>query len=58
MNTELAKAQAYSKNDQKQVTAWAGIRNEAAHGNYSNYTDGEVKLMLAGIRDFISRNPA
>jgi hypothetical protein len=46
------------KNDQKQVTAWAGLRNDAAHGNYGNYTDEQVKLMVAGIRDFISRNPA
>jgi hypothetical protein len=58
MNSDLAKAGAYNKNDQKQVTAWAGLRNDAAHGNYSNYTDGEVKLMVAGIRDFITRNPA
>lgn len=58
MNADLAKAGAYSKNDQKQVTAWAGLRNDAAHGNYTNYGPAEVKLMVAGIRDFISRNPA
>jgi hypothetical protein len=58
MNAELAKVAAYTKNDQKQVTAWAGLRNDAAHGNYGNYSDGEVKLMLAGVRDFIGRNPA
>jgi hypothetical protein len=52
MNADLAKGGAYNKNDQKQVTAWAGLRNDAAHGNYSNYGDGEVKLMVAGIRDF------
>jgi hypothetical protein len=40
------------------VTAWAGLRNDAAHGNYSNYGDSEIKLMVAGIRDFISRNSA
>ena len=58
MNADLAKAVAYNKNDQKQVTAWAGLRNDAAHGNYTNYGDNEIKLMVAGIRDFISRNPA
>ncbi len=58
MNSDLAKATAYKKNDQKQVTAWAGLRNDAAHGEYNNYTEGEVKLMVAGIRDFLSRNPA
>jgi hypothetical protein len=58
MNTDLAKAGAYNKNDQKQVTAWAGLRNDAAHGNYGQYGEGEIKLMVAGVRDFISRNPA
>jgi hypothetical protein len=58
MNSDLAKAGAYNKNDQKQVTAWAGLRNDAAHGNYGNYGDSEIKLMVAGIRDFISRIPA
>ena len=58
MNSDMARVMAYNKNDQKQVTAWAGLRNDAAHGNYGNYADGEVKLMLSGIRDFISRNPA
>jgi hypothetical protein len=58
MNSDLAKVPAYDKDDQKQVTAWAGIRNEAAHGNYSSYSIEQVSLMVAGIRDFISRNPA
>jgi hypothetical protein len=58
MNTDLAKKGAYTKNDQQQVTTWARYRNDAAHGNYSNYTNGEIRLMVAGIRDFISRNPA
>jgi len=58
MNTDLAKANAYGKNEQKQVTAWAGIRNDAAHGNYTKYAEAEVKLMISGIRDFIARNPA
>ena len=43
MNADLAKVTAYSKNDQKQVTAWAGIRNDAAHGDYGKYGEGEVR---------------
>lgn len=58
MNADLAKTKTYNKNDQKQVTAWAGLRNDAAHGSYKNYSDSEVKSMVAGVRDFISRNPA
>ena len=58
MNADLAKKGAYGKNDQKQVTAWAAIRNNAAHKEYDKYTAELVKLMIAWTRDFISKNPA
>jgi hypothetical protein len=58
MNADLARVNAYGKNEQKQVTAWAGLRNDAAHGKYEKYTESEVGLFVAGIRSFISRNPA
>ena len=40
------------------VTAWLDLRNKAAHGNYSEYNDNQVKQMIMGVRDFIIRNPA
>jgi hypothetical protein len=55
LNAELARAGRYSKLDQKQVTAWLDLRNKAAHGKYSEYTDQQVTIMLAGVRDFVSR---
>ena len=58
LNAELVKAGAYSKQDQKNVTAWLALRNNATHGNYNEYTMGEVKIFIAGIRDFITRKPA
>lgn len=58
LNADLAKAGAYDKNVQKQVTAWAGLRNDAAHGDYTKYGANQVSLMVAGIRNFISSNPA
>jgi hypothetical protein len=53
MNSELAKANVYSSSYQKQIVAWLSIRNFAAHGKYSEYTNEEVKLMLQGVRQFI-----
>lgn len=53
MNSDLAKANIYSSAYQKQVIAWLGIRNSAAHGKYSDYTTEEISLMLQGIRQFI-----
>ncbi len=58
LNSELAKANVYSKLDQKGVTAWLDIRNKAAHGHYEQYTVEQVMLFLAEVRSFITRNPA
>lgn len=58
LNADLAKANVYSILDQKNVTAWFDLRNKAAHGNYGDYNNGQVKLLIAGISDFIARIPA
>lgn len=58
LNAELVKVNCYSKLDQKNITAWLGIRNDAAHGNYSAYNKNQVHLLISSIRDFITRNPA
>ncbi|WP_454735395.1 hypothetical protein [Cupriavidus necator] len=55
LNAELASKEAYNKADQKSVTAWLDIRNKAAHGKYPEYSDGQVALLIAGIRDFVAR---
>ncbi len=49
LNAELAKAGVYNKLDQKNVIAWWGLRNNAAHGKYQEYTKEQVALMLPGI---------
>jgi hypothetical protein len=58
INADLVKAGAYSKLDQKNVTAWLGLRNDAAHGNYTAYDANQVTLLISSIRDFITRLPA
>lgn len=58
LNADLVKVQAYTKLDQKNVTAWLDLRNLAAHGRYGEYTEEHVDLLLQGVRDFISRHPA
>jgi hypothetical protein len=58
LNSELAAGAVYSKLDQKSVTAWLDLRNQAAHGNYKDYTKEQVVLMLQGVRDFSARHPA
>lgn len=58
LNSDLVKAGAYSKLDQKSVTAWLGLRNNAAHGEYTAYHASQVTVMTSSVRDFVSRNPA
>ena len=58
LNSDLKAAGVYSKTEHKEITAWYGIRNHAAHGEHDKYTEGQVDLMLRGIRHFISRFPA
>ena len=58
MNDDLKRAGVYDKNEHKQVTAWLGIRNDAAHGDYDKYDSAKVEMLLMGVRNFISRYPA
>ena len=60
LNQDLASASAYSnrKQDQKNVTAWLNLRNDAAHAHYDRYVRDEVALMIQGIRLFMLQNPA
>ena len=58
LNADLVKADIYNKTEQKQVTAWLGVRNDAAHGDYSKVISDVVGAMIHGIRMFIGRYPA
>jgi hypothetical protein len=57
LNQELGN-NIYSLFDQQNVTAWLALRNNAAHGKFSEYSGSQVSLFIEGIQDFISRNPA
>jgi len=58
MNADLANSHVYNRLDHKSITAWLDLRNKAAHGKYTEYTDDQVNVALLGIRDFIARFPA
>jgi hypothetical protein len=58
MNSQLARGGVYSVLQQKQVTAWLGIRNAAAHGNYGSYTGTDVVNLISGVEQFILNQPA
>lgn len=54
LNASLCKADVYNLGRQKAVTAWLDMRNNAAHGNYHEYTKEQVNLMYMGVLDFVA----
>lgn len=58
LNAELRGEDAYQTLDQKSVTAWLDLRNNAAHGKYEMYVREQVVMMVQGVRDFMVRLPA
>jgi len=54
MNVELYKAGTYNLPKQKQITAWADLRNKAAHGDWNAYNEQDVRDMISGVERFIA----
>ena len=54
MNAALAKAGKYNKLMQKRITALADIRNSAAHGNFNQFTQQDVKNMINEVEQFLA----
>lgn len=52
LNVSIAKATVYGPLVQKQITSWANLRNDAAHGHFSKYDAAQVRQMLAFVQKF------
>lgn len=53
LNDDLAKTGVYNTLQQKQITALADIRNNAAHGDYEKFTQQDVENMIKDIERFL-----
>lgn len=52
----LRKADLIDKQDSKDITAWAGLRNDAAHGKWDEISDKKrITLMLEGVNLFMRK---
>lgn len=58
LNSDLRKANVYASHQQKLVAAWQDLRNRAAHGEYGEYDDTDVRHQLMGIRNLLLAYPA
>ena len=53
----LRNAELISKQDVKDITSWAGTRNDAAHGKWEEVGDRRrIKLMLDGVNFFMRQS--
>lgn len=53
----LRAAEVITKQDVKDITSWAGIRNHAAHGEWDQVSDrARIHLMLEGVNLFMRQN--
>jgi hypothetical protein len=51
---ELKKAGAFNELKAKQLRSWAGVRNAAAHGEFSAFGKADVEQMISGINNFLA----
>jgi hypothetical protein len=54
INVELAKKGVYNQLIKKQITSWADLRNDAAHGDYGKYDKDQVKMMFTFVQKFVT----
>ena len=52
LNISLAKKGVYGPLVQKQITSWANLRNDAAHGHFDKYDSAQVQQMLLFVQKF------
>lgn len=54
LNAEVAKTGVYNQLVKKQITTWANLRNDAAHGHFDRYDADQVRQMLIFVQKFCS----
>lgn len=52
---ELVKIGVFGPAKSNQIKAWLAIRNSAAHGKDSEFTQKDVEAMIQGINDFMAK---
>lgn len=53
---QLKNKNVLNKQDVKDITSWAGLRNEAAHGEWDQVNDkNRIRIMLEGVNLFIRK---
>jgi hypothetical protein len=56
LNQKLADKGIYNRLVQRQIQVWEAIRNSADHGKFNDYKLDDVKLMLEGVKNFLTEH--
>lgn len=54
LNQKLADKGAYNRLRQKQIEAWIEVRNNADHGRFEEFGDGDVDDLIKSVRGFLA----
>ena len=55
INDELKKMGRYGEPMRSQIQSWLAIGNSAAHGDFNDFDEKQVKSMIEGIRGFLAQ---
>ena len=58
LNANLKAVDVYSGIQAKQIIAWLGLRNAAAHGEWDDVSGEDVDSMIEGVSRFVDQHPA
>lgn len=58
LNAELRGEGVYDHSEQMQVTGWLEMQHKAARGRRDEFSAGQVRQMIQGMRDLMIRHPA
>lgn len=53
LNIELRKSKVYNESMRKQVSSWLALRNYGSHGDWDEYNDQDINIMINGVERFI-----
>jgi hypothetical protein len=54
LNNSIAKAGVYNKLMQSKIDSWRQVRNSADHGKFSEYGEGDVRMLVDGVQDLLA----
>lgn len=56
LNNKLSQRSVYNRLRQRQVEAWAAVRNAADHGRFEDFTEDDAANLVKGVQSFLAEH--